>query len=102
MVIADLVASVPLPLPGHPPNTAFQLGQATVYVVTAADQSIEPALAALRASMQDPFVAIDLEWKPGKNSSVALLQLATGAVAVLLRTKVLDSKSAAHLEAFLR
>ena len=49
------------------------------------------ALAALRASLHGPapWVAIDLEWRTdphGRRSHVALLQLASGSVCLLVRT----------------
>jgi hypothetical protein len=47
------------------------------------------ALQKLRSSMSDPVVAIDLEWRPtftgGRFSPVALVQLASSRVAVLVR-----------------
>lgn len=47
------------------------------------------ALAQLRASMPDRFIAIDLEWRPefGKRfTPVAMMQLASPSLAVLVRT----------------
>ena len=47
------------------------------------------ALQKLRSSMSDPIVAIDLEWRPsfsgGRFTPVALVQLATSRMAVLVR-----------------
>ena len=48
------------------------------------------ALAALRASMQDACVAVDLEWRPegwagAGPSRVALMQLASASTAVLVQ-----------------
>lgn len=56
-------------------------------VETQAD--LVPALAALRKSMTDSVVAIDLEWRPdfqcNSNNRVALIQLATTTTCVLVR-----------------
>ncbi len=67
----------------------FSLGHCRIYVVSAPTQ-LPAALAALRSSMSgDPFVALDLEWRPdvkGAPTRVALLQLASATVSVLVRT----------------
>lgn len=51
---------------------------------------LSSALQTLRASMQDPVIAIDLEWRPefakGRSNPVAMVQLASSRVAVLIRT----------------
>ena len=63
-------------------------GGPSVHVVEDLRQ-LAPALARLRASMRDSVVAIDLEWRPDfgvGRSRVALLQLASSSVAVLIRT----------------
>ena len=63
-------------------------GGISVHVVTSAAQLPE-ALEALRDSMQDRLIAIDLEWRPdfGKGRSrVALIQLSSSTCAVLVRT----------------
>mmetsp|Transcript_5958 Transcript_5958/g.14072 ORF Transcript_5958/g.14072 Transcript_5958/m.14072 type:complete len:640 (-) Transcript_5958:467-2386(-) len=48
------------------------------------------AINRLRASMQDPLITIDLEWKPewkaGQNNRVSLMQLSSATVCVLLHT----------------
>lgn len=52
-------------------------------------QQLPHALQQLQASMQDPYVAIDLEWRPefGRRfTPVALMQLATSRTALLIRT----------------
>ncbi|WIA33866.1 hypothetical protein OEZ86_006968 [Tetradesmus obliquus] len=63
------------------------------------------ALGALRASMQDPVVAIDLEWRPefGRRfTPVAMVQLASSRVAVLIRTCRMSYKLPAVLKDFLK
>lgn len=60
----------------------------TVYLVESPSH-VADAIARLRDSMQDPLVAIDLEWKPSfskRQNRVAMVQLASATVAVLLRT----------------
>jgi hypothetical protein len=50
---------------------------------------VAPAIQALRASMTDSLISIDLEWRPefnGNFTPVALLQLASSRTAVLIRT----------------
>jgi hypothetical protein len=50
---------------------------------------VAPAMQALRASMTDSLISIDLEWRPefnGNFTPVALLQLASSRMAVLIRT----------------
>ena len=51
--------------------------------------ALGPALGALRNSMQDGVIGIDLEWRPdfrpGSNNRVALMQLASGTTCVLIR-----------------
>lgn len=63
-------------------------GGVAIHLVESQAQ-LGPALAALRASMQDGVVAIDLEWRPdyrpGSNNKVALMQLASGTTCVLVR-----------------
>ncbi|KAI3430822.1 hypothetical protein D9Q98_009233 [Chlorella vulgaris] len=64
-------------------------GGIRVHVVSTEDQ-LPDALSALRRSMQDSCLAIDLEWKPegwagNCASKIALMQLASGSVAVLVR-----------------
>jgi len=67
---------------------------------------IAPALAALRASMVDSIVAIDLEWKPDylprSNNRVALIQLATATTCILLRTCRMGWALPAALQHFFR
>lgn len=63
------------------------------------------ALEALRASMQDPVVAIDLEWRPefGRRfTPVAMVQLASSRVAVLIRACRMGYKLPPALREFLR
>jgi ribonuclease D len=66
---------------------------------------ISYALQALRASMQDPIIAIDLEWRPefGRRfTPVAMVQLASSRLAVLIRTCRMSYKLPAALKEFLR
>ena len=63
-------------------------GGIAVHIVEAAEQ-LPGVLAALRGSMRDALIAIDLEWCPdfgAGRSRVALLQLASSSVVVLIRT----------------
>lgn len=74
--------------------------------VVAAEGQLPAALAALRRSMQDSCVAIDLEWKPegwagGGPTRVALMQLASATVAVLVRVCRLGFRMPPSLRAFL-
>lgn len=56
--------------------------------------------------MQDPVVAIDLEWRPeynrGQKNKVALIQLASSSVAVLIRMSSLCYRLGPALDQFLR
>ena len=69
------------------------------------DYALEEALDALRESMNDSIVAIDLEWTPdvvsGFYSFVALMQLASSTRAVLIRLCCMDGMPY-MLEQFLR
>lgn len=80
-------------------------GGIRVHVVTRAEQ-LPAALAAMRSSMQDSCVAIDLEWKPegwagNGPSRVALMQLASATVAVLVRVSRLGFQMPQPLRDFL-
>jgi ribonuclease D len=60
---------------------------------------------ALRDSMQDHVIAIDLEWQPdfgAGRSRVALMQLATSTCAVLVRTCRMKYQLPPKLMEFLR
>ena len=75
--------------------------------VVAHEQQLPAALSALRASMADSCVAIDLEWKPegwaGNGASrVALMQLASATVAVLVRVSQIGFRMPPALRSFLR
>jgi hypothetical protein len=62
------------------------------------------AIKRLRASMEDPVIAIDLEWRPQfgtKFTPVAMVQLATSRVALLVRTCRMQYRLAAELVALL-
>ncbi len=79
-----------------------------MHVVSQAEQ-LPGALAALRQSMQDSCIAIDLEWKPEgwagagpRPNRVALMQLASASVAVLIRVNSLGFRMPPPLRAFLR
>ncbi|PRW20999.1 subtilisin-like serine protease [Chlorella sorokiniana] len=85
----------------------YQLpGGISVYVVTCASQLVG-ALGALRASMQDSCIAIDLEWKPEgwagaeRSTRVALMQLASATTAVLVRVCHLKYRMPQQLRDFL-
>lgn len=69
------------------------------------EAALIPALAALRASMSDPAIAIDLEWRPdrwtGSSSRVSLVQLASSNCAVLVRPSRMGWKLPPALRAFL-
>lgn len=58
------------------------------------------------ASMQDSVIAIDLEWKPeytaGVTNPVALMQLSSASVCVLLRISSMRFSLPAAVRAFLR
>lgn len=108
-----------------PPFTYELPGGLEVVVVSQREQ-LEPALARLhreaagrswwqvprgaliyrsrQAATTSPLVAIDLEWRPdfqrGEDNPVALVQLAAGALCVLVRTCVLGLP--AELRAFFR
>eukprot|EP00879_Flechtneria_rotunda_P029156 GHRR01031434.1.p1 GENE.GHRR01031434.1~~GHRR01031434.1.p1 ORF type:complete len:314 (+),score=95.23 GHRR01031434.1:1-942(+) len=63
------------------------------------------ALQQLRASMQDPIIAVDLEWRPEFNNRftpVAMLQLASSSMAVLIRTCRMSYRLPPVLSEFLR
>ena len=69
------------------------------------EDALGPALASLRASMTDPAIALDLEWRPdfGRGSSrVALVQLASGSRAVLVRVCRMGGRLPAALRDLLR
>lgn len=55
--------------------------------------TLGPALVALRESLQDSVVAVDLEWRPdyrtGSNNPVALMQLASATTVVLVQCLLL-------------
>lgn len=90
------------------PNSASSFllpGGMAVSVVSRAE-ALPAALAALRASMLDSCVAIDLEWRPdfvlGSSSKVALIQLASATTCLLVRTSHMNFSVPACLDAFLR
>lgn len=81
-------------------------GGIRVHVVSTEDQ-LPDALSALRRSMQDSCLAIDLEWKPegwagNRASKIALMQLASGSVAVLVRICRLGFRLPPALRSLLR
>lgn len=81
-------------------------GGISVHVVTCTSQ-LAGALGALRASMQDSCIAIDLEWKPEgwagseRSTRVALMQLASATTAVLVRISHLKFRMPQQLREFL-
>ena len=62
------------------------------------------ALQALRASMQDPVIAIDLEFEhlQSRSARVAMVQLASSRIAVLIRTCRMDNKLPKVVKEFLQ
>ena len=75
--------------------------------VVAHESQLPAALCALRASMADTCVAIDLEWKPegwagNGTSRIALMQLASATVAVLVRVSHIGFRMPPSLRTFLR
>ena len=82
-------------------------GGITVRVTTRPEQ-LPAALAALRASMADSVVAIDMEWRPdgfgggGGSSRVALMQLASSSHVLLVRLCRMGFALPLVLAAFLR
>ncbi|KAG1677213.1 hypothetical protein FOA52_013411 [Chlamydomonas sp. UWO 241] len=69
-------------------HQVFTMPQGLQVHVVSDEAGVPGALAALRASMLDPVLAIDLEWtadrRQGESSPVAVVQLASASVAVLL------------------
>ena len=64
-----------------------------IRLVACLDQ-LDSALAALRASLQDSIIAIDLEWKPDNKTSnpVGLIQLASATVCVLIKCRCFTAR----------
>lgn len=85
---------------GTQPAT-MHIGPIQVLLVDSAEQA-PSAIRLLRDSMDDPVVAIDLEWKPdrgkGRGNPVALIQLATSKVVVLLRVSKLERCTSGAVE----
>lgn len=84
----------------------IQLGMGcgmTVHVVEHA-QELPAALENLKKSMKDSIIGIDLEWRPDKygrtNNKVALVQLASASVVVLVRVCKMGFKLPVALRSF--
>ena len=87
-------------------GTLMLPGSVPVRVVVRPEQ-LPAALRALRSSMQDTVVAIDMEWQPDgirgqSNNKVAMLQLASSSMAVLVRISRMGFTLPPSLAAFLR
>jgi hypothetical protein len=84
---------------------AFYPGLQAGAVVVENEAEVDAALAELRNSMDDSVVAIDLEWRPDltgpSRNPVALIQLATSSLCVLLRTCRMGNKLPDSLKTFL-
>ena len=71
--------------------------QVDVYIVEEA-KDVKPCLHALKASMKDEAIGIDIEWKTDKvfrsnsptGNRVAMMQLASSSVVILVRTCKLE------------
>lgn len=92
--------------PAAPPPRLSPAGGVSVHVVSSVSQ-LGGALGALRASMQDSCIAVDLEWRPegwagNGPSRVALMQLASASTAVLVRISQLGFRMPPPLREFLR
>ncbi|GLI63902.1 hypothetical protein VaNZ11_007024 [Volvox africanus] len=81
------------------------LPQGLVTYVVENEQHIGDALRNLKAGMQDRVVAIDLEWRPetvsGRVSPVALLQVSSGSVCLVVRTSCMGYLLPSELRSFL-
>jgi hypothetical protein len=66
--------------------------------------TMDSALDKLQKSMQDGIIGVDLEWRPDdgptKDSKVALIQLASATVCVLIRCKFFNDKLPSSLASF--
>lgn len=88
-----------MPLPPYPvpPTPKVLLVENALY--------LPDAIKRLRASMQDPVLAIDLEWRPqfGPHfTPVAMLQLASSRMALLVRTCRMQYRLAPELLSLLQ
>ncbi|GLC38549.1 hypothetical protein PLESTB_001738500 [Pleodorina starrii] len=82
------------------------LPQGLVTYVVENERHVGDALRHLKAGMQDRLIAIDLEWRPetvsGRVSPVALLQLSSARVCVVVRTCCMGYGLPPDLAAFLK
>ncbi|GIL46137.1 hypothetical protein Vafri_3184 [Volvox africanus] len=81
------------------------LPQGLVTYVVENERHIGDALRNLKAGMQDRVVAIDLEWRPetvsGRVSPVALLQVSSASVCLVVRTSCMGYSLPSELRSFL-
>lgn len=87
------------------PQASQGLESCGIEIIMAKTQvSMDAALEKLQKSMQDGIIGVDLEWRPddGKNkdSKVALIQLASATVCVLIRCKFFNGKLPSSLTSF--
>ena len=99
-----LASAVPPALPAPVGGGGrYQLGDLDVICVSSGHQ-LGPALRELRQSMDDSYIGIDLEWRPdfarGQDNPVAIIQLASRSVCLLLQTRQLGFPG--DLQHFLR
>lgn len=84
----------------------LRVGQEVTVVVVENVSSLPRALAQLKESMHDDLVAVDLEWRPavkvGAPTRVALLQLASSSMCVLIRLCMMGAAFPACLATFFR
>lgn len=81
--------------PAGPLECGRLLGICDIVLLERAED-VPEALSRLRGSMRDPVIAVDLEWRPDilgaqdfpgiRQNRVALIQLATSSLCVLIRT----------------
>lgn len=82
----------------------YRLSSGIEALVVGYAEELAPALAELRRSMTNQYLAIDLEWKPdfvrGENNPVAVMQLASSTLCLILQLRYLDFSQ--ELQQFLR
>jgi len=93
----SLKTSPPAPPPPPPSSNQVLVIENPLY--------LPDAIKRLRASMQDPILAIDLEWRPAfgpKFTPVAMIQIASSRMALLIRTCRMQYRLAPELLALLQ
>ncbi|KAI3424211.1 hypothetical protein D9Q98_009567 [Chlorella vulgaris] len=82
----------------------YRLSSGIEALVVGYAEELAPALAELRRSMTNQYLAIDLEWKPdfvrGENNPVAVMQLASSTLCLILQLRYLGFPQ--ELQQFLR